>query len=130
MRHSRASQPARQQQWDSTHFTSREDQEWYELREDRNFIIESSVAEDVDAYFHVTEFFVKLGRDPILWLPPYICPHLVKEFYANIEEKDSHSGSYFETTIRGRRIELSRRGLARLLGYHDERERVALTKRF
>lgn len=42
--------PPRQQLWDQSSFTSYENQEWYDLHDNKNFIIDKDVAKNVDAY--------------------------------------------------------------------------------
>lgn len=70
----------------------------------------------MDKHFHITETFARLGWGPILYLPCYFYPHLIREFYANIKDKDKHSSSVLVTIVRGRKIRLTRRGLAEILG--------------
>lgn len=44
--------------------------------------------------------------------PSVLLSSLIKEFYINIEQMDKYNGSYIDTSVRGRRIEISRDGLA------------------
>lgn len=83
------------------------------MHEDREFIIEKDVADDVDTHIHIIELFARLGWDP---LPIYIYPQLMCELYANMDQKDKYRRFYLKTIVRGQRIELIRIWLAMLLG--------------
>lgn len=90
--------------WDKTRFTSRENENWHRLREDKDFIIKKGVVDNVNDYFHISDIFGRLGWNSILRLPRYF--YLVIEFYANIEDKEKYTGSHIDTHVQGRRIQI------------------------
>lgn len=49
-----------QSPWDQTRFTSREHEYWCRLHEDKDFIIEKSMVDNKDDYFHISEMFALL----------------------------------------------------------------------
>lgn len=106
-------------QLDESRFTL-ENHLQYEARQHKNFIKEKTVALEVDSYFHIADMFQRLGQDPTLSLPNYYFPHLVCEFYANMDGKSEYNGWYIRTHVRGREIQFTRDHLAALLGYRDD----------
>lgn len=46
----------------------------------------------VEAHFHLAEHLGRLGWEPILRLPKLVYPNLVREFHANMVEKEKYSG--------------------------------------
>lgn len=88
------------------------------------------MADEVEAYFHVNEQFAKLGWAPILRLPHYIYPKLVREFYANVVDKEKYSGDFLESYVRGRRLVVTRGVIAQILRCRDDGSNVKLRKGF
>ena len=74
--------------WDRERFTSRENARWYEERKNNALVLEKTVSEEVDHIFGIRRAFDVLGWAPVLDLAGRYYPHLVREFYANIEDKD------------------------------------------
>lgn len=74
----------------------------------------------MDSYFYIIEIFHRLGWDLILSLPDYYFPHLVREFYANMDHKDGYNGWYLGTHVGGHEIRITRDRLTTVLGYHDD----------
>lgn len=116
--------------FDITRFSSKENQEWYQARESIDFVYELHIAPEVDAAHQITAAFAALGWAPILALPYQIVPDLVREFYANIEDKKGHSGERIETSVRGVRLEITRSTIAQTLGCSDEGPAIDLKKDF
>lgn len=116
--------------YDATRFSSSECQNWFQLRKNKSFIIEKDIAPNMEAYFHISETLDRLGWSPIVRLPRIFYPQLVKEFYANVENKDAYSNVLLNTTVRGVKIRLTRRVLSEILGVPDDEELVQLNRRF
>ncbi|XP_027178132.1 uncharacterized protein LOC113777297 [Coffea eugenioides] len=116
--------------YDTTRFTSLENQEWYEAGLAKEIIIEKHLAPEVDAHYHISTAFKRLGWENILQLPKYYYPNLVREFYANVENKQSHSGNLIVSWVRGRKVVLNREALRCFVQLIDEGEDVKLTKEF
>lgn len=70
----------------------------------------------MEAYFKVQEQFDRLRWGPILNFPSFIYPNLVRDFYANIIDKDKFSGNFVESHVRSRRLALPRAYIAQALG--------------
>ena len=79
--------------YDTSTFTSLENQQWYEAGLDKEIIIEKHLAPEVDAHYHISMAFKRLEWENIFQLPKHCYPNLVREFYANVENKQSHSGN-------------------------------------
>ncbi|XP_027125024.1 uncharacterized protein [Coffea arabica] len=116
--------------FDSARFSTLQHQKWYEAHANLEFLFEKHVSTEVENAFQISEAFDQLGWAPILRLPVYYYPELVREFYANIINKAKHSGEKVESFVRGTRIVLSRQRLAAILGCRDEGPAVDLKKGF
>lgn len=116
--------------YDIRRFTSLENQRWYEDRANNPIINEKHVAPNVDDHYKITEAFAKLGWQSILNLPRYTYPNLVREFYANVVNKEGHSGDTIETQVRGKRLKITRATIASLLNCSNVGENVDLKKEF
>jgi hypothetical protein len=64
--------------------------------------------------------FRKLSWDPIITLRGTYCPALIKEFYANINEKKKSDLRSIEMVVKGVVIEFDRRRSGAILGIVDE----------
>ena len=106
--------------YDTTRFTSLENQQWYEFGLDKEIIIEKHLAPEVDAHYHISTAFKLLGWENILQLPKHYYPTLVREFYANVENKESHSGNLIVSWVRGKRVALTRDTLRQFVKLKDE----------
>lgn len=116
--------------YDTRRFTSLENQQWYEDRATNSIINEKHLAPNVDDHYKITEAFAKIGWQAILNLPRYTYPNLVREFYANVVNKEGHSGDTIETQVRGKRLKITRSNIARLLNCSNVGENVDLKKEF
>ena len=74
--------------WDRERFTSRDNARWYEERRDNALVLEKTMSDEVDSIFGIRRAFAMLGWAPVLDLAGRYYPRLVREFYANIEDKD------------------------------------------
>ncbi|XP_071933319.1 uncharacterized protein [Coffea arabica] len=116
--------------YDTTRFTSIENQQWYEAGLDKEIIVEKHLAPEVDDHYKISTAFKRLGWEDILKLPKHYYPNLIREFYANVEDKHSHSGNLIESWVRGKRVALTRDKVARWAKLKDSGEDIKLTKEF
>ena len=72
-------------------FTSEANRKWYDDHRENKLIVERTVAHDIEASFYIWDAFACLGWDPILDVQGDYYPELVREFYANIADKDEPS---------------------------------------
>lgn len=72
----------------------------------------------------------RIGWDSMLQFPEYIYPNLVKEFYANVVDKDKYNGNFIESYIRGRHLALGWIIIAEALGCWNGDSDVKLRKGF
>ncbi|XP_027101291.2 uncharacterized protein [Coffea arabica] len=79
--------------YDTMQFTSLKNQQWYEAGLDKEIIVEKHLASEVDDHYKISTAFKRLRWEDILQLPKHYYPTLVREFYANVEDKQSHSGN-------------------------------------
>ncbi|XP_071904082.1 uncharacterized protein [Coffea arabica] len=116
--------------YNTTRFTSLENQQWYETGLDKEVIIEKHLAPEVDDHYKVSTTFKRLGWENILNLPRHYYSDLVWEFYANVENKQSHSANLIVSWVRGQRVSIHRETIARHIKLKDEGVDVKLTKEF
>ena len=83
-------------------FTSKDNQGWFEEPEHMEFIYEMHITPKIDVFYRIMEVFDLLGLASILSLPRHIYPDLIREFYANIDNKKGHNGEEIKSFIRGR----------------------------
>ena len=60
------------------------------------------IASKIDAIYRITETFELLGWALILSIPLHIYPDLIREFYANIDNKKGHNSEEIKSFVRGR----------------------------
>ena len=114
--------------WDRERFGSRENARWYEERKNNALVLEKTVSEEVDHIFGIRRAFDVLGWAPVLDLAGRYYPRLVREFYANIENKDIGGIDRVVSHVKGSRIELDRDSLSRILGVSNEGPSVEFSK--
>ena len=83
-------------------------------------MLEKTVSEEVDCIFGIRCAFDVLGWTPVLDLAGRYYTSLVREFYANIEDKDDAGVHRVVTHVKGCRIELDRASLSRILSVNNE----------
>ncbi|KAF3443168.1 hypothetical protein FNV43_RR12849 [Rhamnella rubrinervis] len=101
-------------------FLSRENARWYEKKKSNAIVVEKTVSEEVDSIFGIRRAFDVLGWAPVLCLEGKFYPRLVREFYANIEDKEDTAVHRVMTYVKGCRIDLDRATIARILGVSDD----------
>ena len=74
--------------------------------------------------------FTQLGWTPMLILPTHYYPNMVREFYANIVNKASHSGELVDSWVYGTWIYMIRDLIARIFGCNNTSPVVDLKKGF
>ncbi|OMO69043.1 hypothetical protein COLO4_29305 [Corchorus olitorius] len=92
-------------------FTSNDNYKWYKDQLGKKFIEETHVPEELDNLYGVTASFDVLGWTPILGLPKDYFPDLVREFYANLEEREKDICVSLHSTVAGVAIEITERKL-------------------
>ena len=115
---------------DSAKFTSLKNQEWHESHANLEFFFEMHVSPKIEVVYHISEAFNQLDWAPILTLSTHYNLDLMREFYANIDNKARHSGEMVESWVRGRHIVLSRERLTAILGCSNQGRAVDLKKGF
>ena len=116
--------------FDSAKFTGLRNQEWHEAHANFEFLFEMHVSPEIEVVYYIKEVFNQLGWMPILTLSTHYYPNLVREFYANIENKARHSGELLESWVRGRHIVLSRECLVAIFGCSNQGQAIDLKKGF
>ncbi|KAF3455939.1 hypothetical protein FNV43_RR00582 [Rhamnella rubrinervis] len=106
--------------WDRDRFTSRENARWYEEKKSNVIVVEKTVSEEVDSIFGIRRAFDLLGWAPVLCLEGKFYPRLVREFYANIEDKEDTAVHRVVTYVKGCRIDLDRATITCILGVSDD----------
>ncbi|CAH9115769.1 unnamed protein product [Cuscuta epithymum] len=98
----------------NTRFTTRANEEWYEERKKWKIVEEKTVHSDIDADFHLTEVFARFGWAMMLTLTGAYYPRLVREFYANITDKETGFAE-IQTMVKGRNIKVDPELLSNIL---------------
>ena len=75
--------------YDRSHFTSAENEVWYNFRRGAKVLVEKDVTPDVEEVYHLKAYFAKLGWENFFNLPNIYYEESVREFYANVEGKQS-----------------------------------------
>ncbi|OMO98844.1 hypothetical protein CCACVL1_04032 [Corchorus capsularis] len=88
-------------------FFYQKDHDWYKDIENMGFVEEQTVPEVFDNEFNIHAAFEHLGWEEILKLPNKYYPELVKEFYANLKEKDKVNCISLSSYVRGKSIEIT-----------------------
>lgn len=73
---------------------------------DHALIIEKTVEEHINNYFHITEAFETLSWERMLNFSGEYYPEMVKEFYANIRDKN-HPLNHIESYVNGVQINIT-----------------------
>ena len=75
--------------YDRLRFTSVENEVWYNSRRGAKVLVEKDVTTDVEKVYHLKAYFAKLGWENFFNLPNIYYEEFVREFYANVEGKQS-----------------------------------------
>jgi len=62
-------------------------EDWFHLYKTKKFVVEKSIAPNIDEHFHIIEAFSKLGWQEIFNLHGEYYPQLVLQFNSNIKDK-------------------------------------------
>ena len=87
--------------FDQLRFTSEANQNWLQARARAGLIVERIVDPLVDEQFEITRAFQTLGWDSLLHLSGVYYPGLVREFYANIVNKNDKKSREIQSYVKG-----------------------------
>ena len=104
----------------ASRFTSRANEDWYKQRAKMDLIVEKTIYPDIEAPLQVREYFVRLGWESIFGISGEYYPTLVREFYANIQDKTVTNLSDIRTFVRGMPIQITDRTVANALHMSPE----------
>lgn len=82
-------------------------------------MVEHTLAPQLDCELQVSRKFNTLDWGPIINLNGVFYPRLVREFYANIENKEADPYTYIRSVIKGVKIIVSRDTIATSLNIFD-----------
>ncbi|KAL6529040.1 hypothetical protein OROHE_014784 [Orobanche hederae] len=115
--------------FDATRFNSVENEEWYLLRAQAKVLVEKDISLEVEEKFQLSELFHTLNWENAFKLPPYYYDELVREFYANVENKKKPT-SILWSYIRGKRVGISTTNINEILDVPNEGLSVMFKKSF
>ncbi|KAL6522255.1 hypothetical protein OROHE_016808 [Orobanche hederae] len=115
--------------FDTTRFTSAENEEWYLIRAQTKVLVEKDISPEVEDAFHLSKLFHTLNWENAFKLPPYYYEELVREFYANVENKKKPTAALW-SFVRGKRVSISPTEINEALDVPDEGLRVMFKKAF
>ena len=101
-------------------FTNKKNEAWYKKNQHHAFVVEKFVTFDVVERFNLHRLFEHFHWDQMITLRGDYYPDLVKEFYANMENKGDADYTSLTTTIRGHTIVVTSSSLANLLGLPND----------
>ncbi|XP_071910196.1 uncharacterized protein [Coffea arabica] len=118
--------------YDKSRFTSAENEAWYNARMGVKVLVEKDVTPDVEEIYYLKASFAKLGWKNFFNIPNFYYEELVREFYANIEDKKvfHYDTEVITSTVRGRKVRVHRGNLERYLHVSDVGNKVDLKKAF
>ncbi|OMO89223.1 hypothetical protein COLO4_19849 [Corchorus olitorius] len=93
---------------DVPRFLTPENEKWYKKRENHGMVIESFVHSAIESQFKVKEALQKRNWEGILDLKGTYYPDLVREFYANIANKDKEKPTELVSYVIGVCIAISK----------------------
>ena len=118
--------------YDRLLFTSTKNEAWYNSRRGAKVLVEKDVTPDIEEVYHLKAYFVKLGWENFFNLSNIYYEEFVREFYANVEGKQSF---HFDTeditsVVWGTSVQIHRAHLQTLLQVSDVGYKVDLKKAF
>ncbi|XP_027171769.1 uncharacterized protein LOC113771382 [Coffea eugenioides] len=118
--------------YDKSRFTSAENEAWYNARRGAKVLVEKDVTSDAEEVYHLKASFAKLGWENFFNIPNFYYEELVREFYANVEDKKvfHYDTEVITSTVRGRKVRVHRADLERYLHVSDVGRKVDLKKAF
>ena len=102
---------------------------WYEEREHSGMVIERTLSEELDNQLSVSSIFQNMGWERLINLSGIYYPTLVKEFFANMRDKNAVTSRVIYTQVKGVDITLTHSSLARMLGISDEGDWIVLNSK-
>ncbi|GAB4860608.1 hypothetical protein Ancab_040050 [Ancistrocladus abbreviatus] len=103
-------------------FTSPQNAKWHEKYCHNTLVVEKTLSDQLNSIFDVRRSFRVLGWDAILTPGGEYCESLVRQFYANIEDKDRPKLQEICSVVKGVPIYITRDYLACLLRVANEGE--------
>ncbi|OMO93852.1 reverse transcriptase [Corchorus capsularis] len=88
-------------------FISKDAKEWYDKMAANAYVVEQSVAPSIYEEYQITAAFEHFGWAPVLNLPTYYYPRLVREFYANMKERTILDCFELTSTVQGIDIKIT-----------------------
>ncbi|OMO86110.1 hypothetical protein COLO4_21305 [Corchorus olitorius] len=107
-------------------FLTPENEKWYKDKEKHGMVVETYVHSTIESQFKVKEALQKRNWEGILELKGTYYPELVREFYANVANKDKKKPSGLVSYVCGVHITISKETIeqhlklpksARILGF-------------
>ncbi|KAL6568445.1 hypothetical protein OROHE_004129 [Orobanche hederae] len=115
--------------FDATRFTSAENEEWYLKRTQTKVLVEKDISAEVEDAFHLSDLFRTLQWENAFALPPYYYEELVREFYANVENKKKPTSTLW-SNIRGQRVGIATKNINKALDTPNDGFPVMFKKNF
>ena len=97
-------------------FTSKENKAWYESHKTNKILVEKRVHPKIERIYELRTAFNTMGWGPILSLEGEYFPTLVREFYANMVDKEVARLSEIKSFVKGRVITITHESLLDMLG--------------
>ncbi|KAL6587985.1 hypothetical protein OROMI_000963 [Orobanche minor] len=108
---------------------SSDQEEEQTLRAQTKLLVEKDIAPEVEEKFQLSELFHALNWENAFKLPPYYYGELVREFYANVENKKKPT-SILRSYVRGKRIGISSEEINEILDVPNDGYEVMFKKNF
>ncbi|KAL6572506.1 hypothetical protein OROMI_013464 [Orobanche minor] len=115
--------------FDATRFTSAENEEWYLKRTQTKVLVEKDISAEVEDAFHLSDLFCTLQWENAFALPPYYYEELVREFYANVENKKKPTSTLW-SNIRGQWVGIATKDINKALDTPNDGFPVMFKKTF
>ena len=110
-------------------FLTRESEQWYRARQETKFIVEKRVDPRIDCAFQIRNAFASLGWETLLDLhnvenhengkAPYY-PKLIREFYANIVDRDNADQLSIRSYLKGVNFEITENMISEVFNVSNE----------
>ena len=97
-------------------FTSEENKSWYDSHKLNKILVEKRVHPDVERIYELRLAFDIMGWGPILTLEGEYFPMLVRQFYANMVDKEVVGLCDIRSFVKGQPITITEESLSDLLG--------------
>ncbi|OMO64117.1 hypothetical protein COLO4_32110 [Corchorus olitorius] len=114
-----ANKKRKETNYDDTLFTSKENEEWFIANSHSKVVYEKVLADEMEKLFGTRTTFAKFGWELVLDVKGEVALEHVKEFYANIEDKESKNSHLIRSWVRGVEIEFNAKFIANFLKVQD-----------